>query len=88
MHRNIPKAVLDNAPEPDVEQAKKIITNANIRQEAKKLLEKEQAEQAEADEKILQASEIPNASVNIPVSPENLTSGFSLTLNINFTFGK
>lgn len=88
MHRNIPKAVLDNAPEPDVEEAKKIITNANIRQEAKKLLEKEQAEQAEADEKILQASKIPETSVTVPLTPENLSNGFSLTLNINFTFGK
>ena len=91
MHKNLPKSILDSAPEEQLEDARRIVEGAAIKREARRLLLEEQ-EQAE---KVIQASQPVETkpvestpTVEIPLKKEDLSNGFSLTLNINFNIGK
>lgn len=76
LHSNIPKDILDSAPDISVEKAKKVIEENEIKQKAKEI------------EKQNQVASQSNPTVEIPLNANDLTNGFSLTLNINFTIQK
>lgn len=89
LHRLVPKEILNNAPDGEVEAAKKVIEGISIKQEARKLLAKQEEQENQLLESVAsQPAEKSTSEVNIPLDEQTLNKGFSLTLNINFTFNK
>lgn len=90
VHSSLPKDILNNAPKEDIEEAQKLVTGVSIKQEARKLLAKQEEKEnqliASQNKEIIEKQSTP--TVEIPIEPEDLKQGFSLTLNINFTIGK
>lgn len=72
LRQGLPQSVVDNAPDKDIEDAKKVLIGEEIKAQAKQIT-------AHGNK-----PEEPNKTVEVPLKKEILQQGFSLTLNINF----
>lgn len=87
LHKKIPAEILDKAPKKDIDQVKEVLLGANIRKEARKMLEAEDKkleEMKEASHPIEEPEvvEPQKVDLDIPAGSKNITISF--TINLNF----